>query len=64
MPTVFFRLLLVEECVLLCRSVKIANDSIRGLHSRFEFGELKEIFNKELEAVRVARCVDCVSCLV
>jgi hypothetical protein len=61
MPAIFFHLLLVEECVLLCRSVEIANDSIYGLHGWFEFGELEKLFDKELETVRFARCVDCVS---
>jgi hypothetical protein len=61
MSTIFFHLLLVEKCVLLYRSIKIVNNSIYGFHSKFEFGELKNIFNKELEAVRVARCIDCVS---
>jgi hypothetical protein len=61
MSAIFFYLLLVEKYVLFYRSIKIINNSIYGFYSRFEFRELKNIFNKELKAVRVARCIDYVS---
>jgi hypothetical protein len=46
------------------RFIKIINDSIRGLYNKFEFRELEKIFNKKLEAVKIVKCVNCVSRLI
>jgi hypothetical protein len=61
MSAIFFHLLLVEKCVLFYRFIKIINNSIYGFYSRFEFRELKNIFNEELEAVRVVKYINYVS---
>jgi hypothetical protein len=38
--------------------IKINHNFIYKFHSQLEFGELENIFNKELEAVRIVRCVN------
>jgi hypothetical protein len=55
---IFFHLLLSEDRILFCGLIKISHNLIYKLHSWLEFGELEDVFNKELEAVRIVKCVN------